>query len=270
MPTGGGGSRPADAGWATGSCSSGHPQPAAVSTVDSAVRTPGRGSAALPDTGHCRSRPHAAAGHGRRSCSAQAAGVAMPGGRRSCSPGLEVVATCGSRGLEHRVRPRAAPVAMSTVATARVHHVSAPAAGIRVVGRTLGLGRQAAAARAWPPTSAWPLLPDTVLSGHRPSGRRSFRKQRRNGQSVDRSGSLQLPLRFLKAGLRAAACGGRPRPPNRALRRPTGLGQPCHRPGRSESASAWSDRGPGADHRRLRGPRRSACGAMTGPPGAGG
>jgi hypothetical protein len=25
--------------------------------VDGAVRTPGRGSAALPDTGHCRSRP---------------------------------------------------------------------------------------------------------------------------------------------------------------------------------------------------------------------
>jgi hypothetical protein len=28
-----------------------------VSAVDGAVRTHGRGSAALPDTGHCRSRP---------------------------------------------------------------------------------------------------------------------------------------------------------------------------------------------------------------------
>jgi hypothetical protein len=33
-----------------------------------------------------------------------------------------------------------------------------------------------------------------------------------DSQSADRSGSLQLPLLFLKAGLRAAACGGRPRP----------------------------------------------------------
>jgi hypothetical protein len=33
-----------------------------------------------------------------------------------------------------------------------------------------------------------------------------------DGQSADRSDSLQLPLLFLKAGLRAAASGGRPRP----------------------------------------------------------
>jgi len=32
-----------------------------------------------------------------------------------------------------------------------------------------------------------------------------------DGQSVDGSGSLQLPLLLLKAGLRAAACGGRAR-----------------------------------------------------------
>jgi len=32
-----------------------------------------------------------------------------------------------------------------------------------------------------------------------------------DGQSVDGSGSLQLPLLLLKAGLRAAACNGRAR-----------------------------------------------------------
>jgi len=33
-----------------------------------------------------------------------------------------------------------------------------------------------------------------------------------DGRSADRSASLQLSLLFFKAGLRAAACGGRPRP----------------------------------------------------------
>jgi hypothetical protein len=63
----------------TAFCRNGHPQSAAVSAVDGAVRTPGRGSAALPDTGHC---PQPS----RRRCwtwppllSAQAAGVALPG-----------------------------------------------------------------------------------------------------------------------------------------------------------------------------------------------
>jgi hypothetical protein len=103
-----------------------------VSTVDSAVRTPRprfRGAAGyrtLPQPSR-RPQPDMAAAP----VSAQAAGVAMPGGRRSCSPHLEVAVTCGSSGLERRVRPRAARVAMSTVATARAHHVSALAPGSR-------------------------------------------------------------------------------------------------------------------------------------------
>jgi hypothetical protein len=72
---------------ATASFSSGHPQAAAVSAVDSAVRTPGRGSAALPDTEHCRSRPD---GYSRTwpplMFPHRRLGVAMPGGGRSCSP----------------------------------------------------------------------------------------------------------------------------------------------------------------------------------------
>jgi hypothetical protein len=36
--------------------------------------------------------------------------------------------------------------------------------------------------------------------------------QAADGQSADRSDSLRLPLRFFKASLRTAACGGRPRP----------------------------------------------------------
>jgi hypothetical protein len=59
-----------DAGQTTASCSGGHPQGAAVSAVDGAVRTPGRGPAALPDTGHCRSRPDGRSRTCQPSCSA--------------------------------------------------------------------------------------------------------------------------------------------------------------------------------------------------------
>jgi hypothetical protein len=89
-PGGGGCTSPADAGPVTASSSSGHPQAAAESAVDSIVRTPGRGSAALPDTGHCRSRPD---GHSRTwpplLFPHRRLGVAMPGGGRSCSSHFE-------------------------------------------------------------------------------------------------------------------------------------------------------------------------------------
>ena len=49
-----------------------------------------------------------------------------------------------------------------------------------------------------------------TCTGHWPSGRRSFRKQR-TVNPLTRSGSLQLPLLFSRPALRAAACGGRPR-----------------------------------------------------------
>jgi hypothetical protein len=104
---------------ATTSCSRGHRQTAAVSTVDGAVRTPGRGSAMLPDTGHCRSRPDSRSRTWPPLLFRTGGWVSLLGGRRSCPSHLKVAMTCGSSGLEHRVRPHAAQFAMSTVATAR-------------------------------------------------------------------------------------------------------------------------------------------------------
>jgi hypothetical protein len=65
-PGGGGCTRPADAGQATASCSGGHPQTAAASAVDSAVRTPAAVPPAswTPDT--AAAVRVAAPGHGRR------------------------------------------------------------------------------------------------------------------------------------------------------------------------------------------------------------
>ena len=53
-----------------------------------------------------------------------------------------------------------------------------------------------------------------------------------NGQSADRSGSLQLPLLSSRPALRAAACGGRPRVP---------VSSPASRASRAASA-CWSRR----------------------------
>jgi hypothetical protein len=97
----------------------------------------------------------------------------------------------------------AARVAMSTVAPARV--TTCPAGGWHPVeGRTLRLGGrpQVQPGRRHQPDR--PHVPDTLYGG------RSFRKQRTVNPPI--APSLQLPLLFLKTGLRAAACGGRPRP----------------------------------------------------------
>jgi hypothetical protein len=69
---------------------------------------------------------------------------------------------------------------------------------------TLVAGVRAAAGHPSGPQTATDtgLAIDTSLAtsaGHQPSGGRSFRKQR-TGQSADGSGSLELPLLFLKAG----------------------------------------------------------------------
>jgi hypothetical protein len=148
-----------------------------VSAVDGAVRTPGRGLAALPDTGHCRSRPDGRSRTWPPLLFRTGGWVAMPGGRRSCSPPWRWSRPAAAAASRTASGPHAARVAMSTVAVARATTCPRAGGSHLVVGRTLRLGRQAAAARAWPPTSTWSRLPDT-LSGHRPSGRRSFRKQR--------------------------------------------------------------------------------------------
>jgi hypothetical protein len=159
------------------------------------------------------------------SVSAQAAGVALPGGRRSCSPHLEVAVTCGSSVLEHCVRPRAAGVAMSTVATARA--TRCPRWRLTSGSRPdTSPGRQDAGTGLAADVSLATLAGHRP-SGHHPSGRRSFRKQRTvNPPLADcRStaacpDSLQLPLLFFQG----RPCG---RPPSRRQRgdghRGTGL-----------------------------------------------
>jgi len=79
----------------TAFCSSGHPQSAAVSAVDGAVRTPGRGSAALSDTGHCRSRP---GGRGRTWPPPARTPPRTCRPRRACGGHCGVRACCGSPG----------------------------------------------------------------------------------------------------------------------------------------------------------------------------
>jgi hypothetical protein len=126
----------------------------------------------------------------------------MPGGRRSCSPHLEVAVTCGSSGPKHRVRPRAARVAMSTVATARA--TTCPrwrlAAGSRPDTSPGAAGRRHEPGRRHQPSHAWRTPP----VGHRPAGRRSFRKQGTVNPPIAPSSPLPLLLQ-------AAPCG---RPPN--------------------------------------------------------
>jgi hypothetical protein len=162
---------------------------AAMSTVDSAVRY----SAAVPRPRTLpqpsgRPQPDMAAAPDRTG-----GWVALPAGGRPCLPHfLEVAVTCGSSGLEHRVRPRTARVATSTVAAARA--TTCPrwhlASGCRP-GRGLG-GR--------PQARAWPRLSDTVRPDRTPPVRTGLFRKQRTVNPLIRSGSLQLPLRFLKAG----------------------------------------------------------------------
>ena len=84
-----------------------------------------------------------------------------------------------------------------------------------------------------------------TCTGHWPSGRRSFRKQR-TVNPLTRSGSLQLPLLFSRPALRAAACGGRPRAGNDTT--------VTQRPASPNAAGCRSARGPSTSGRYPTGP----------------
>jgi hypothetical protein len=139
----------------------------------------------------------------------------------------------------HLRRPEPAAAADSGVASGRARHeLSCPpglpdgsppvrlAAGVRSSAGHSRLGRQPPRTLAWLPPPAWPR------AGHRPSGRQSFRKHR----TVN---PLILPARYnflyssFKAGLRAAASGGRPRPAGPPS---TNLGSPM--PGNNPAGSS--------------------------------
>jgi hypothetical protein len=142
--------------------------------------------------------------------SARSVGVAKPARHRPCSPGLEAAMACGSSVPSSRPATRGVSCHVRG-GYRRDHYVSVPVDGRRPDTRPRG------------PTAAdTSMASESILSaraGHLPSGRRWFRKQRTVNpplghcpSTAARSDSLQLPPLFLKAGLRAAACGGRPRP----------------------------------------------------------
>jgi hypothetical protein len=108
---------------------------------------------------------------------------------------------CSSRGSGQRVRPRAARVAMSAVATAWTT-TWWPTCGRRP---DICLGGRPPRTLAWPPAPAWPGVPDTS----RPT---AAVPEAADGQSVDGSGSVQPSPPFLKAG----PAGGRLRRPSSA------------------------------------------------------
>jgi hypothetical protein len=216
-PGGGGCTSPADAGPVTASSSSGHPQAAAESAVDSIVRTPGRGSAALPDTGHCRSRPD---GHSRTwpplLFPHRRLGVAMPGGGRSCSSHFEwpwpaaaaVLSTASGRAPHELPCPRWLP-----------HGPPRVRAGgwTPAVGRTLRLEPQAAGTSLAADIS----LADACRtpSVWTPSVRTAVVPEAADGQTAAPPELIQLPLRLLKAG---PAGGLRPPSGPATTRRPPG------------------------------------------------
>jgi hypothetical protein len=175
---------PADAGQATGSCSSGHPQGAAVSTVDNVVRTPGRGAAAVrtPDT--AAAVHTAAAGHGRRSC------FRAGGWGRLCRAAPIMLTSLGGGRDLWQQRSRA-PRPAAHRASCHVHggygtghHVSALAARIWWSTGHFVRGGRPAAARAWLPTSAWPRV--RTPSVRRPSVRTAVVPEAADSQSADR------------------------------------------------------------------------------------
>jgi hypothetical protein len=187
---------PADAGQVTGSCSrdtrklrhcprwtvpSGHP-----AAVPRRCRTPDTAAAvhtAQPDMA-AAPVPHRRPGSPCRADTGHA------------HPTWKVVVTCGSSGLEHRVRPRTAPIAMSTVATAwattcpRRRLASGLSAGHFVWG---GRPPQHQPGRRHQPSHAC-----RTPSVRTVSGRTAVVPEAADGQPADRSGSLQLPLLFLQ------------------------------------------------------------------------
>jgi hypothetical protein len=123
----------------------------------------------------------------------------------------------------HLRRPQPAAAADSGVASGRApHELSCPpglpdgsppvrlAAGVRSSAGHSRLGRQPPRTLAWLPPPAWPR------AGHCPSGRQSFRKHRTVNPLILPARYTFLYSSFLyssfKAGLRAAAGGGRSRP----------------------------------------------------------
>ena len=114
----------------------------------------------------------------------------MPSGRRPCAPCVDVSVACGSSGLEHRVRPRTARLAMSTVATERA--ITCPCWRLASGSRPdTSSGRQAAAVRAW--RRQQPGHAGRTPSGHRPdtvhpdtSIRTAVVPEAADGQSADR------------------------------------------------------------------------------------
>jgi hypothetical protein len=159
-PGAGGCTPPADAGQATASCSGGHPQAAADTTADRPA-TALRNMAAVRAPGCGRVRPGMPA-----QVRLWPAVAAVP----------DRVWLCPHEVAGLGWLPQGPPV--STL-LAGVRSVAGHPSGPRTP--------------AWPSTPAWPCLLDTSC----PEG---GRPEAADGQSADRSGSLHLPLLFLKAG----------------------------------------------------------------------
>jgi hypothetical protein len=166
-----------------------------VSTVDRVVRTPGPSSAALPDTGHCGSRPD---GHGR-----------------TRPPLLSAQAACPAAAPHEVPCPRWRP-----------HRLRVRAGGWHpVVGRTLRLGRrppQHEPGRRYQPGHAC-----RTPAVRTPSVRTAVVPEAADGQSAARSDLLQLPSPLPQGRLSwgQAALPARPGHPRRARAAPAAHGR---------------------------------------------
>jgi hypothetical protein len=190
----------------------------------------------MPD-GHSGSARQCPRQHRFRS--RRAAGLAMPARHRPCSPHVEAAVACGNSGPGHRVRLRAARVAMAAVLP------QGPPC-VRAGGRRPVVGRTSVRGVRPPQTPAWPRVPDTS----RPDGGRSGsggRSIRRPVRLVTTSSTL---LRFLKAGPAGARLR---RPSSRRQRydghRGSGLALP-HRGEPKQSRARWLHHPAGPVHQR--------------------
>jgi len=220
-PGGGGCTSPGDAARATASCSGGHPPAAAASAVDSVVRTPAAVPSAswTPDTAAAvrLAAPGTVAGCGGHHGGQAGHGPAEQGGRpsacvRPCPARMPEAARRWPTGATVQDRVRRRPYGLAGLGWLPHGHPCPrwwPACGQRPDTRP-GLRS--------PRTPAWPRVPD---SG-RPVAVVSVAA---DGQSADRSDSLQLSLLFLQG----RPCG---RPPA-ALRPATTRRLPGSRPHRS-------------------------------------
>src|SRR6266508_6268024 len=124
---------------------SGHPQAAAVSAADGAVRTPAAVPRCYGTLDTAAAVRTVAAGYGRRSCTAQAAGVAMLDGRLSSLPhlGAAPVGGLGRRSGQVCRRP-GRPGWLAQPDWPRMRSPPGLTPGLRAVGGALTVAQEAA------------------------------------------------------------------------------------------------------------------------------